>query len=93
MSRRHPLAQPSRAELDGGRQVVAARSPLTTRTRLDAAFAIGRQAVAVLEALPLDPEHGYSDDEVAAQYAATDRLAAAFLEVTELLEGSHRAGE
>lgn len=37
----------------------------------------GRLAAQLLEAPPLD-EYGYSDDEIAAQYAAVDRLLAAF---------------
>lgn len=42
------------------------------------ALLAGRQAADVLEAEPHDVSHGYDDDEVAAQYAAVDRLVEAF---------------
>ena len=45
---------------------------------IESALEAGRRAAAILEAPPDDPEAGYTDDEVAAQYAATDRLVAAF---------------
>jgi hypothetical protein len=46
-------------------------------TPVDAALIAGRRAAEILEALPTD-ERGYTDDEIAAHYAATDRLLAAF---------------
>ena len=42
------------------------------------ALLAGRQAADILEAAPADETHGYDPDEVAAQYAAVDRLVAAF---------------
>ena len=45
---------------------------------------LGRRAAAILEAPPLDPDTGYTDDEIAAQYAATDRLLAAFRRLEQL---------
>lgn len=42
------------------------------------ALAEGWQAVQILEAPPLDEGHGYTPDEEAHQYAAVDRLVAAF---------------
>ena len=44
---------------------------------MDDVLAAGRLAARLLEATPLDG-HGYSEDEIAAQYAAVDRLLAAF---------------
>lgn len=49
------------------------------------ALAAGRQAADVLEAVPADLDAGYSDDEVAAQYAAADRLVAAFRQLDRAL--------
>ena len=54
---------------------------------MSAALKVGRQAVAVLAALPLG-EVGYTEDEVAAQYAATDRLIAAFQRIDTELGGT-----
>jgi len=45
---------------------------------MNAALRSARQAATILEAPPHDPVAGYSDDEIAAQYAATDRLLTAF---------------
>lgn len=45
----------------------------------------GRAAAVILEAVPADLEAGYSDDEVAQQYAATDRLLTAFRGIDEHL--------
>lgn len=42
------------------------------------ALAAGRLAVSILEAPPLDEAHGYTHDEEAHQFAAVDRLVAAF---------------
>lgn len=47
---------------------------------------LGRRAAAILEAPPLDMTVGYTPDEIAAQYAATDRLLAAFRELEALHE-------
>lgn len=52
---------------------------------VDEALASGRAAAIILEAPPLDLNHGYTPDEIAAQYAATDRLLAAFRQ----LEAAH----
>ncbi|WUT94738.1 hypothetical protein SUAREZ_90 [Mycobacterium phage Suarez] len=41
----------------------------------------GRQALRILEAPPADLQEGYTPDELAGQYAAIDRLVAAFREV------------
>lgn len=51
---------------------------------LDRALAAGRLAITILEAPPADPVAGYTDDEVAAHYAATDRLIAAFRQLDNL---------
>lgn len=51
---------------------------------LDKALATGLQAVAILEAPPADPVGGYDSDEIAAHYAATDRLIAAFRQLASL---------
>lgn len=45
------------------------------------ALAEGLGAVQILEAPPLDEAHGYTRDEEAHQYAAVDRLVAAFKEL------------
>lgn len=49
--------------------------------KLEEVLARGRQAADILEAAPLDPDHGYTPDELAAQYAAADRLVKAFREL------------
>lgn len=47
-------------------------------TEIKEALTAGRQAVAILEAEPEDLEGGYDSDEIAQQFAAADRLVAAF---------------
>ncbi len=42
------------------------------------ALTAGGQAADILEALPADEAHGYTADEEAAQFAAVDRLVAAY---------------
>ncbi|HME74086.1 MAG TPA: hypothetical protein VKI00_00035 [Mycobacterium sp.] len=59
-----------------------AAAPLTT---VKAAMAVMRDAVATLEAQPADLDAGYTEDEVAAQYAATDRIVEAFHLLDRLL--------
>lgn len=58
----------------------------------DVAAASGRRAYELLESPPNDPVGGYTEDEIAAHYAAVDRLVWAFkaldAEVSRL-----RAGE
>ncbi len=58
----------------------------------EVAAASGRRAIDALEAPPADPVGGYTEDEIAAHYAAVDRLVWAFkaldAEVSRL-----RAGE
>lgn len=49
------------------------------------ALARGRRAAEILESTPIDG-HGFTDDEVAAQYAATDRLLAVFRQLEEAIE-------
>lgn len=53
-------------------------APNTSAMRIQDALVAGRQAADILEALPLDETLGYSPDEEAAQFAAVDRLVAAF---------------
>lgn len=56
---------------------------------ISAAFSVGRQACGVLGAAPLNEFGGYTEDEIAAQYAATDRLITAFQEIDAGLGGSY----
>lgn len=62
-------------------------APFVSDEQLEQARATGREASEVLKALPADLDTGYSDDEVAAQYAATNRLLAAFRELDLALIG------
>ena len=58
---------------------------MTMITTVKAAMAVMRDAVATLEAQPADLDAGYTEDEVAAQYAATDRIVEAFHLLDRLL--------
>lgn len=56
-------------------------------TPVERALVAGRQAAAILEALPADLGNGYSDDEIAAHYAATERLLVAFRRLDAAVTG------
>jgi len=53
-----------------------------------AILADGRLAAAILEAPPDDLDAGYTNDELAAQYSATDRLLHVFHELDQRLSSS-----
>ena len=51
---------------------------------LESALKLGRHATSILEAPPADLAAGYTDDEIAAQYAAVDQLVSAFHQIEAL---------
>lgn len=59
---------------------------------MNEALEAGRAAAAILEAEPADLEHGYTDDEMAAQYAAADRLVFAFRQLDAAIAWEGKVG-
>jgi len=58
---------------------------------LDEALTVGRLAAAIISAEPDDLYRGYTPDEIAAQYAATDRLVQAFRYLDHTVTGAKRS--
>ena len=64
--------------------------PSTSITSIDAALAVMRLCVAIIESGPTDLVRGFNADELAAQFSATDNMIDAFHALDRLLTASRK---